>query len=76
MEQFARISNDIGVMGGKACISGTRITVGAILMLIGEGVSTKELLAEYPNLSEEDISEALRYAAWAVGTKEDVILPA
>jgi len=31
MEQFERISHDINVMGGKACIRGTRVTVGMIL---------------------------------------------
>ena len=76
MEQFTRISHDINIMGGKACIAGTRITVGMILMQISEGTNIEELLSEYPHLTKEDISEALRYAAWAVGTKEDVVLHA
>jgi uncharacterized protein (DUF433 family) len=76
MEQFTRISHDIGIMGGKACIAGTRITVGMILMQISEGATPNELLAEYPHLTEEDIAEALRYAAWAVGTREELIVPA
>jgi len=76
MEQFERISHDIGIMGGKACIAGTRITVGMILMLISEGATIEELLTEYPNLTAEDIAEALRYAAWAVGTREELIVPA
>ena len=76
MEQFARISNDINVMGGKPCITGTRITVGMILMQISEGTTPEELLEEYPHLTGSDISEALRYAAWAVGTKEELIVPA
>ena len=74
MEQFTRISHDIGIMGGKACIAGTRITVGMILVQISEGITVEELLAEYPDLKKDDISEALRYAAWAVGTKEDLIV--
>ena len=76
MEQFTRISHDIGIMGGKACIAGTRITVGMILMQISEGTTINELLAEYPNLTVADISEALRYAAWAIGTREELIVPA
>ena len=76
MEQFERISHDIDIMGGKACIAGTRITVGVILMLISEGTTIYELLNEYPCLTEDDIAEALRYAAWAVGTREDIIVPA
>ena len=63
-------------MGGKACIKGTRITVGMLLMQISEGTTKDELLAEYPMLTEEDITEALQYAAWAVGVKEDYIISA
>ena len=55
MEQFTRINHDIGIMGGKACIAGTRITVGMILMQISEGITYAELLAQYPNLTENDI---------------------
>ena len=76
MEQFQRISHDIGIMGGKACITGTRITVGVILTLISEGATIDEILTEYPCLTAEDIAEALRYAAWAVGTREELIVPA
>jgi len=74
MDQFTRISHDIGIMGGKACIAGTRITVGMILMLISEGTTIDELLEEYPHLTVDDIAEALRYAAWAVGTKEELVV--
>ena len=73
MEQFTRISHDINIMGGKACIAGTRITVGMILIQISEGVNIDELLGEYPHLTSDDIAEALRYAAWAVGTKEELV---
>jgi uncharacterized protein (DUF433 family) len=76
MNNFPRISHDIGIMGGKACIAGTRITVGMILTQISEGVTSNELLREYPHLKSEDITEALKYAAWAVGTREEMIIPA
>jgi len=74
MNQFERISHDIDIMGGKACVKGTRITVDVILMLISEGASFSDILAEYPLLTTEDITEALRYAAWIVGTKDEVVL--
>ena len=76
MEKFPKIAHDVNIMGGKACIAGTRITVGMILMQISEGVTQDELLIEYPNLTKDDISEALRYAAWAVGAREDLIISA
>jgi uncharacterized protein (DUF433 family) len=39
-------------------------------MQISEGTTPEQLIAEYPNLTEEDVVEAFRYAAWAVGTRE------
>jgi uncharacterized protein (DUF433 family) len=74
MNPFNRITHDIGIMGGKACIKGTRITIGMILMQISEGVTIEELLLEYPDLTEGDVVEALQYAAWAVGAKEDMVV--
>ena len=76
MTQFPRISHNIGIMGGKACIAGTRITVGMILLQLSEGVTHIELLSEYPHLTKEDISEAIKYAAWVVGTREELIMTA
>ena len=76
MTKFPRISHNIGIMGGKACIAGTRITVGMILMQLREGVSHSDLISEYPNLTKDDITEAIEYAAWAVGTREELILTA
>ena len=73
-EHLTRIVHNPNIMGGKACIKGTRITVGLILMQISEGMSINELLEEYPALTEDDIFEALRYAAWAVGTKEELVV--
>jgi len=73
MEQFTRISHNSDVMGGKACITGTRITVGMILMQISEGTTLNELLAEYPHLTKDDIIEALQYAAWIVGVREEIL---
>ena len=63
MKKFERISHNAEIMGGKACINGTRITVGMILMQISEGISYSELLEEYPELVQVDIEDALRYAA-------------
>jgi len=46
-----------------------------ILMLISEGTTIDEILTEYPHLTIEDITEALRYAAWAVGSREELVVP-
>ena len=73
MEQFTRISHDIDIMGGKACIKGTRVTVGMIITQISDGKTINELLDEYPYLSSDDIMQALKYAAWTVNAKEAMI---
>jgi len=64
LEHFDRITQDPGVMGGKPCIRGMRLTVGRILSQIGAGESIDELLIDYPYLEKEDIQQSLKYAAW------------
>ncbi len=70
MEAINRITQQPGVMGGKACVRGMRVTVGMIVGQIAAGRSTDELLAEYPYLEREDILQALRYAAWRAEERE------
>ena len=70
-----RITRNPDVMGGKPCIRGMRVTVGAIVGLVASGQSNAEILAAYPYLEEEDIRQALAYAAWRVEEIE-VPLPA
>lgn len=62
-------------MGGKPCIRGMRVTVGAIVGLIASGHSHPDILSAYPYLEEEDLRQALQYAAWRVEEIE-VPLPA
>lgn len=50
MGQLNRITQQPGVMGGKACIRGMRVTVGMIVGQIGAGHSIEEILADYPYL--------------------------
>jgi uncharacterized protein (DUF433 family) len=66
MPPLTRITHDPNVMGGKPCIRGLRVTVGAIVGLIASGHSQEEILRLYPYLAAEDIREALSYAAWRV----------
>ncbi len=66
METLDRITWNPAVMGGKPCIRGIRMTVGAIIGLLAAGRTTAEVLAAYPFLEEEDIRQALQYAAWRV----------
>lgn len=70
MSNFARITQNPAVMGGKPCIRGLRVTVGMIVGQIGAGRTIDELLADYPYLEREDVLEALRYAAWRTQERE------
>jgi len=58
-----RISFDPNIMGGRACIRGMRITVAQIVNLVANGMTIAEIIRDYPYLEEEDIRQALRYAA-------------
>ena len=64
MQNLERITFNPQVMGGKACIRGMRVTVGAIVTMVGSGHSFDEILAAYPYLELEDIKQSLQYAAW------------
>ena len=70
---FERITFDPNILGGKACIRGMRISVSLVVNLVANGMTTEEILAEYPDLEPDDIQQALRYAAWA--TEDSVYVP-
>ncbi len=72
MKHLTRISLNPKVMGGKPCIRGLRVMVGTIIGLLAAGHSTTEILNAYPHLEEQDIREALSYAAWRV---EEIEIP-
>ena len=67
-----RITLDPEIMGGKPCIRGMRVTVGTVVGLVASGHSTRDILEAYPYLEEDDIKEALTYAAWRV---EEIEVP-
>ena len=52
-----------GKRSGKACIKGTRIAVYDVLEWLASGMSQEEIIADYPELTVEQISACLLYAA-------------
>ncbi|MFA4829686.1 MAG: DUF433 domain-containing protein [Thermodesulfovibrionales bacterium] len=58
-----RISVDKNIMHGKPCIRGTRIPVYLILDLLAGGSTIKDILDDYPDITEEDIRACVEYAA-------------
>ena len=57
------ITQEPGKRGGRPCIRGTRIAVSDVLGWLAAGMSHNEIVANYPELTEEDIRAALAYAA-------------
>ena len=70
MGQFDRITFDPAIMGGRACIRGMRIPVSVIVGQLANGASVEQVLADFPDLEEQDVRQALKYAAWL--TTEEV----
>ena len=62
-DRFDRITIDPEQMNGQPCIRGMRITVRRVLESLALYPDRKELFAEYPELEEEDIRQALAFAA-------------
>jgi len=61
-----RITVEAGKCGGKPCIRGMRITVRRVLEILAAYPQREEIFREYPFLEEEDLRQALQYAASAV----------
>jgi uncharacterized protein (DUF433 family) len=67
--KFDRITIDPNVMGGQPCIRGLRIPVALIVRLVANGKTFKEIVEDYPELEEDDVKQALEYAAWVTTEK-------
>jgi uncharacterized protein (DUF433 family) len=72
MPGLDRITRSAAVMEGKPCVRGMRVTVGTIVGLVASGHAFSEILTAYPYLEDEDIRQALAYAAWRV---EEIEVP-
>lgn len=57
------IGIDPEIRFGRACLIGTRISVDDVLGWLGNGMSTSDIIEDFPELSEELIRACLRYAA-------------
>ena len=63
MKQFDRITWNPAQMNGQPCIRGMRLTVRRVVEAVALYPDRKDLLRNYPELEEEDIRQALAYAA-------------
>jgi uncharacterized protein (DUF433 family) len=62
MDYRSIITIEAGKRGGKPCIRGMRITVGDVLDYLAGGMTMEEILADFPDLTKEDILACLSYA--------------
>ena len=58
-----RIAIDPAICGGKPCVRGTRLWVSLILDFMADGMTEADLLAEYPQLTHQDVLAAIAYGA-------------
>jgi uncharacterized protein (DUF433 family) len=63
MTTFDRITSDPAKLNGQPCIRGMRLTVRRVLEALATYPDREELRVEYPELEDEDIRQALEYAA-------------
>jgi uncharacterized protein (DUF433 family) len=63
MTTFDRITSDPAKLNGQPCIRGMRLTVRRVLEALATYPDRAELRLEYPELEDEDIRQALEYAA-------------
>ncbi len=60
---LACIVSDPTILGGKPCVNGTRISIEMILEWVASGASRDDIVRSYPQLTADDVEEAVRYAA-------------
>ncbi len=59
-----RVVADKNVCGGEPCVKGTRIPVRVVLSHLAAGDTVKQLLLDFPSLTEADIRACLEYASY------------
>ena len=57
------IVSDPGLLGGKPCVRGTRISVELVLELLAAGASRDDILRAYPHVPADGLAAAIQYAA-------------
>ena len=63
MQWQERIAIDPAILVGKPVIKGTRLSVEFVIDLLAAGLTQEQILANYPNLTPEDIRACLAYAS-------------
>ncbi len=69
MTRLDRITVDPAVCHGRPCIRGMRYPVELIVDLLASGMTSQEVLADYPDLELDDVLAALEFAANVTRTR-------
>ena len=72
---FERITVDADLMGGVPTVRGLRIPVATVVSMVADGMTVEEICADLPDLTSEDVAEALRYAAETVRERQLPLRP-
>lgn len=72
---FPHIVSDPAILSGKPCILGTRLSVEFLLELIASGASIAEIVQAYPQVSSEEVEDAMQYATHLLEPKKRPELP-
>lgn len=73
---YPNIVHDSKILGGKPVVKGTRLSVDFILELLSSGMTTPQMIEQYPQLTEGLIREALAFAATELQRTELEWMPA
>jgi uncharacterized protein (DUF433 family) len=60
---FDRITQTPDILAGRATVRGLRISVAHVVNLVANGMTPAQIVEELPDLQEEDVRQALGYAA-------------
>lgn len=71
-----RIVIDPAVQVGKPIVKGTRLTVEFVIDLLARGWTREQVLAEYPQLTAEDVQACLAYASEVLKAEKVYVTPA
>lgn len=70
VDEQERITADHRIMGGVPCIRGTRIPAATVVGLIAQGAAVEDVIADFPQLTVDDVRAALAFAAAAITERQ------
>ena len=73
MDYSEIITIEPGKMGGKPCIRGLRISVENVLSILASYSDRRELFEDYPDLEEDDLRQALAFAAASLDDRVEIL---